>query len=132
MSKRRLYGILFLAAASGLLWLAGAYYAVDMPGGCIVKHTTGIPCPSCGTTRSVVAILQGDVHAALVWNPLGIPVLLLLSVTPLWIGYDLIAGKATLMTGYRKAEAWFSRRWVAIPALLLIAANWFWNIYKGL
>lgn len=132
MNRDKLYGILLIAAAAGLLWLAGAFYAVDLPGGCIVKHTTGIPCPSCGTTRSVVAVLQGDMHAALTLNPLGIPVLLLLFVIPLWVGYDLITGKATLLIAFRKAEARLCRRQVAIPVLLLIAANWFWNIYKGL
>ncbi len=132
MSKGKVYRVLFLVTAAGLLWLAGVYHSFEVPGVCIIKHTTGIPCPSCGTTRSVIAILHGDVYAALRWNPMGIPVFLLLFLIPVWIGYDLVAGKATLWAGYRKAETWFRRKQVGIPVLLLVAVNWLWNIYKGL
>lgn len=39
---------------------------------CPLRSLTGIPCPLCGATRSVVALVHGDPVAALVWNPLGV------------------------------------------------------------
>lgn len=37
---------------------------------CLIKRTTGYPCPGCGTTRSARAILEGDFVRAFDLNPL--------------------------------------------------------------
>ncbi len=57
-------GLLGLAAAIALHWLP------DLPL-CAFKASTGLDCPTCGTTRSVYALLHG--HFALAWryNPTG-------------------------------------------------------------
>ncbi len=41
---------------------------------CPIKHLTGIPCPTCGMTRSFMAIGRGDLHQAMVEHLFG-PVL---------------------------------------------------------
>jgi Protein of unknown function (DUF2752) len=38
---------------------------------CSFKQRTGVPCPNCGMTRSVLLALQGDVGASLALNPAG-------------------------------------------------------------
>lgn len=38
---------------------------------CPFRHLTGLPCPLCGMTRSVLCFFQGDWHASLLWHPLG-------------------------------------------------------------
>lgn len=43
---------------------------------CLFRIATGLPCPFCGTTRSIGSLVQGDVSAALAFNPLGVLVLL--------------------------------------------------------
>jgi hypothetical protein len=59
-----------VAAASSLLlrpfWLALAPLAPACP----FRAITGIPCPTCGTTHAAVALLHGDLTAALAANPL--------------------------------------------------------------
>ena len=39
--------------------------------GCIVQHLLGIRCPGCGITRSVAALLHGDLTDALAANAAG-------------------------------------------------------------
>jgi hypothetical protein len=49
-------------------------YAKAIP--CVFAHVFHIPCPGCGSTRAVVALLHGDLHGVFEYNPLG-PVLAL-------------------------------------------------------
>ncbi len=37
---------------------------------CIIRNTTGIPCPGCGMTRSYIHLLHGDVGGAYRMHPL--------------------------------------------------------------
>jgi len=97
---------------------------------CLWYAITGLPCPSCGMTRSVVAILDGDIRGALLLNPLGVPALLFLLVTPLWILTDLILRRQSFYKEYRRAETILRKPSVAIIAVILVLANWVWSIYK--
>jgi hypothetical protein len=49
------------------------------PGGCSIADMFAVPCPSCGTTRSVRALLDGDVALAFTHNPAGLMVALCLA-----------------------------------------------------
>lgn len=57
------------AAAAAFLALALALYLKAVP--CIFALTFHTPCPACGSTRAVLALLHGDVAAALRFNPFG-------------------------------------------------------------
>ena len=99
---------------------------------CPIKNVTGYPCPSCGTTRSVSALLTADWHTALHTNPLGLLALALLVVVPLWLLSDVIFRKNGLHKAYLRFEEIFKRPYVYIPFFILILLNWIWNIAKGL
>ena len=43
---------------------------------CVVKAVTGYPCPGCGITRGLLAILRGDLREAWRRNPASFAVLL--------------------------------------------------------
>jgi hypothetical protein len=43
---------------------------------CPFKYLTGIDCPGCGFQRSVIALLQGDLHKSFSLYPAAIPLLL--------------------------------------------------------
>jgi hypothetical protein len=67
---------------AGAIALTGLASAAALPpsllqGGpvlCPFRFLTGLPCPGCGMTRSVVALLHGDLAASVFYHPLGVAV----------------------------------------------------------
>lgn len=43
---------------------------------CLFRKISGLPCPFCGTTRSIGSLAQGAISSAWSYNPLGIPIAL--------------------------------------------------------
>jgi hypothetical protein len=91
-------------AVSGLYLVA--HFDPAQPGWfprCYLYVATGLYCPGCGITRSLHALLHGDLAAAISWNPLVV-------VLPLIGGVCLVRRR------------WMSQRWfgpVACSALIL-------------
>ncbi len=48
--------------------------------GCPIKRAIGLPCPGCGMTRGCLALMRGNLGAALRWHPLCILVPIAFSV----------------------------------------------------
>lgn len=136
MGRNKLYVLVSAACLAGYIWLAVNYHRQVIksiePGVCLFKRITNIPCPSCGSTRSVLSLLKGDILGALYWNPFGILIMTVLTVAPFWIIYDLISRNSTFLNVYLKGELLLKRKWIALPAILLVLCNWIWNISKGL
>ena len=63
----------------GFVAMAALLVAAIMPRGwveagpslCPFRLASGLPCPGCGLTRSVVALAHGDLSASLYYHPLG-------------------------------------------------------------
>jgi hypothetical protein len=133
INRNRLYILLFISCLAGYTWLFINYKTSTFSKGidvCIIKHVTNIPCPSCGTTRSVLSLLNGNFSDAILWNPIGLLLALLMIITPIWIIYDYLEKKETLFYYYRKMESVFQQKKFAILAIVLVISNWIWNIYK--
>lgn len=136
MKRNRLYLFLSAACVVGLAWIMITYNRNSStegdPGVCLFKRLTTLPCPSCGSTRSVLAILKGDFSGALMLNPIGFILMFFLLLTPGWILLDVTGNKSSLYNFFRKGEQFLQRKWVASIAILIVFANWIWNICKGL
>jgi hypothetical protein len=120
---------------AGYVWLFINYNNSSTQSGfevCIVKHVTNIPCPSCGATRSAISAIHGNFLDSLTLNPIGLILLLIMIVSPLWITFDFLMKKNSFIVFYTKAEKAFQQKRIAIPSVLLILSNWVWNIYKDL
>src|SRR5688500_6337044 len=108
-SRSKLYLFLISVCTAGYLWLvvnrhSGFDNAEHIPFGCLIKQSTGLACPSCGSTHSVLSLLQGDIRGALWWNPLGLVSALIMFLLPFWILYDTLRRKETLFRFYQAAE----------------------------
>lgn len=121
----------------GSLWLAGCAWLTfssatthGMWKGCLTKQFLGMPCPSCGTTRAVRHIFQGDLSAAWHYNPIGIFMAIVMVGLPFWMLYDLLRRDDSLWRTYQGMERTVRRPWVAVSLVLLLIANWIWNFIK--
>jgi hypothetical protein len=63
--------LIWLAVSVAAIAGAAAWLALALPWPkCPFLATTGLPCVTCGATRSSIAFLHGDIFAAWRWNPL--------------------------------------------------------------
>jgi hypothetical protein len=70
-------------AAAGAAQIVGAFFGMGIP--CAFHWMTGIPCPGCGLTRSISALLRGRLSDSFWLHPLG-PLLFLALVMALVTG----------------------------------------------
>ena len=136
ISRNKLYKFLLLACLAGYIWVIfnASTTANEKPvvGGCLFKYVTNIPCPSCGSTRAVVCFFKGEFLQSIYWNPMGVILIIIMFLTPVWLGYDYINKKDTLLRFYIKTETVLRTKKIGIPLIILVILNWIWNIYKGL
>ncbi len=136
LTSKRLHVLIWSLAAASLGLLAWLYFSA--PGAistqiCPINRVTGVPCPSCGTARSLILLVDGRFAEALRTNPLGYLAAAILVAIPLWSLTDLVRGRDSLFRAFRKAEKFLKKnRLLAGLLILLILANWIWNIVKGL
>jgi len=64
------FGIIYGGIAALVLCAARLLPLRSILPACAFRGITGIPCPTCGSTRAVVHLAQGDIGASLVMNPL--------------------------------------------------------------
>lgn len=93
---------------------------------CYVKALSGMPCPTCGSTRALGRLFDADLAGAFAMNPLA--ALLALGLL-LWGAADL----ALLRRGRALAVELEPPlgRWLRIAAILAILANWAYLVASG-
>jgi len=133
IKHKRFYGFILIVCIIGYVWLLFHLFADYQKigyGVCLFKYVTGIPCPSCGSTTSVIAILHGKFLTALSLNPLGFVILVIMVVLPVWIVFDLITKKDSFIKAYQWMELLFRHPIIYIPFILIILIIWIFNILK--
>lgn len=136
LNRNRLYTLLLLlcAASSGwVVYLFFSSYRQISAVFCPAQWLYNIPCPSCGTTRAVILIMEGNLKGALLSNPLGFAAFFMLIILPVWIFTDLFQKSDSLYRTFQQSERILvNHKWIAALLVIFIIANWIWNITKGL
>jgi hypothetical protein len=132
VAKKKLYFFVMVMCMTGYVWVFLSHYHHLRSESCLLHRITHLPCPSCGSTRSVLALLNGEFAGAFYYNPLGYLILLLMILLPVWVVYDLIRRKESFIRSYKNIESLFRKRCIVIPFILLILSNWIWNFFKYL
>ena len=94
MKRSHLHIFVLTFCLAGYGWIAWNEAAVSAdhstPTLCMIKNMTGLPCPSCGATRSLGLLLAGNFSQSIEQNPIGILLALALLALPGWILVDTI------------------------------------------
>lgn len=133
MHRGKFYILLMALCLCSIVWIIFCINTQDGQGlwqGCLSKQILHIPCPSCGTTRSVISIIKGDFFNALLINPLGYIAIISLVIIPIWIIFDCSTGKSTLVNTYHICLRFIKQAYIYIPLIVLTICNWIWNIVK--
>lgn len=119
----------WISAAFVTLW-AGVVYAVHtfstVTGQnmllCVLRRTTGIPCPTCGSTRAVFDIASGQLLEGFLHNPL-VVTLLLVAVGIVLMRFMLGKRVSVTLNCRERKLAWAT-------LLSLIGLNWWYVIHE--
>ena len=68
-------------AVLGAVGIQAGLVAAGLPGWpCLFRHTLGMPCPGCGLSRAIIALLQGDWDSAFTFHAFAPLVLVVLAL----------------------------------------------------
>jgi hypothetical protein len=121
--ERLWLGVSLAAAVLCLGWLA---FRLPLPQ-CAFRAWTGFPCLTCGTTRTVQALLEGNLAAAILLNPLAVLALAGIAVFNLYALTVLALRLPRLRVEHISARGALSLRIAAGGA---VAINWAWLLWK--
>lgn len=82
-------------------WMASTMQ-VEAVSTCLFRRITGQPCPTCGTTRMVLALSNGEVHQAIRHNPL---MFFLLVLAVVWLLARTCGIRRVNLADTRRAKA---------------------------
>ena len=110
-----IYGTITILALIAVRFLP----VLELMPSCVFRAFTGIPCPTCGATRSLVHLANGNLSASFGMNP---AIALLMFAALLMFVYDV----ATLFSGSRISLSLTPREATLMRAgaVVVLLANW--------
>lgn len=116
-----IYGSIALLCVLAVKYLPIAHLAPS----CVFRGMSGFPCPTCGTTRALLSLAEGNFIDALTMNPLSVVVVSAAIASSLY-------GIVSLLFGIRRMTFSFSEResnGMRITAVMIMLLNWGYLLY---
>jgi hypothetical protein len=98
---------------------------------CFIKNLTGVACPSCGSTRAIHAILQGDFWYAFQINPLGYIIIVIMLMIPSWMIWDFLKKSSSFYNFYHSVQKLMKKPLPIFFLLTAVIVNWVFILLKG-
>jgi hypothetical protein len=116
------FGVVALAVVGA--WLVSATNPLGILGRCPLRALTGVPCPTCGGTQTVIALLALDLGKAFTASPL-------LTISALAFVLSGILALILLPWAERiRLPRWTKGKPFAGFLLLLVLVNWIYLIVR--
>lgn len=134
MSRNKLYIFVISFTLIGGVWLLWNYfdhYNTRLTV-CPFRFITGISCPACGSTRTAILLMKGELSSALTVNPLTFITLSGTFISFVWIIIDLMTRQSSFHRAWQSFEQSFKKKGVWIPTAAVVAILWIRNIWLGL
>jgi hypothetical protein len=114
--------LIWLSVSLGSLGVAAGWFALGLPWPrCVFHDLTGLPCVTCGMTRSAIAFFHGHFLYALLWNPLIFAFLCGVTAFDLYAFAVIATHAPRLRIAFQTEREKTSARIIVIAALAL---NW--------
>ena len=114
--------LVWLSASLASLGMAVAWFTLGLPWPvCVFHELTGLPCVTCGMTRSAIAFFHGHFLDALRWNPLIFAFLCGVTAFDLYAFTVIVIRTPRLRIAFQTEAGKKSARMIVIAALAL---NW--------
>jgi len=114
--------LVWLSVSIASLGAAASWFALGLPWPrCMFRAITGLPCVTCGSTRSAIEFLHGHFFAAWTWNPLAFCGLCAVILFDVYALIALVAHAPRWRIAFRKQAEKKCMRMVVVAALAL---NW--------
>jgi hypothetical protein len=118
--------LLTLGASAGGLAYAGVWMASGLPvPQCAFRAITGCPCPTCGATHCVLALLHGHVAQAFAWNPMVFAGLAALALFNVYAAAVLMGSLPRVRLRLGRWESRLARA----GAVAMVALNWAYEVH---
>lgn len=124
--------LVWLSVSLGSLGIAAVWFSLGLPWPrCVFHELTGLPCLTCGMTRSAIAFFHGHFLAALQWNPLIFALLCGVIAFDVYAFAVIAARTPRFRILFRSAGEKQSLRIIAIATLALnwIYLLWHWRAF---
>lgn len=130
MGFEKRYRLLLLAIVGGYFFAGISAYLQSQTTHtiCIFKNITGYPCPGCGTTRGTILLFKGRFFESIMLNPVALFMNIMAVTAFVMIIRDLLLHKSD----FHKFSTRKIHPLILALVVLLVIANWIWNIHKGL